>query len=313
MKNSYSFVCQSGLIEIQSIILAASLRNHTKNAEIIAAYPEQFGELHPITKTVFNNLNVKIILFKNNFNPLYAVGNKMFAYNYDTDCDYKIFLDSDVICLKDIEDDFNFNDGFFISSPKYDIITNKEWKDAFFICDVPYVYDFLMTRSALFCTKTSVNFSKTWLSVCEKIYYSNINLRKKRQIDQIGLTIASQKLKNIKIEDWFNNNILRCPTDVYLFDDEKNIKKYSIPKFFVLQKGWLYLKKQNQDQYGSKNPNSLVFYSEIRSEIYSILSKYPIIDRHPMWDSLHKLYFSSERVDENWLNMMLLGIEGSFK
>jgi hypothetical protein len=317
MNFTFIFVCQRGLLEAQSLLLAMSLRKHlSAEYELVAAIPEQFGKLHPITYGLLDALKVRRVQIRNTFNPIYPVGNKLFAVNIAAASDYRVFLDSDLLCVKEFDCRLlQRHDGFFFKTGRYDVISHKEWTNIHKLFNKTISTDFKHIRSPFVVFKSGMNFEKQWLFNAQKIYKAvhkgKFTLRRVRQIDQISLAITIQQFHNLKIYPR-NNPLFASPSEVYRFE-EGELQTKDFPIFLVLQKGWLHYEHQGHPKVKSSNPNSLAYYDEIRSLIYQLVSQYPKIDRIPSWKILHDLYLSQTKLPDATMQNYLRGVEGDQK
>ena len=102
---AFVFVCQSGELEIKALLLAASLRRNLRcEYELIAAVPTPasiWGELAPQTRALLEQLGVRIEAIVNPLAADYPIGNKLACLAVPTDADKIVFLDSDILCLRD--------------------------------------------------------------------------------------------------------------------------------------------------------------------------------------------------------------------
>ena len=139
---SIVFVSQAGIIELESLFLAVSLRRFLKdNVEIIAATPSKEA-LCPKTIELFDNLSVEIREFHN---PLtdYAVAirrdllmtNKIFAIDLISESNDVVFIDSDTIALKELSFDIGQYDSI---SPRVGFpgghLKGASWEEAAKAC-----------------------------------------------------------------------------------------------------------------------------------------------------------------------------------
>lgn len=314
MKYAFIFVCQSGLLEIQSILLAASLKRFVElDHTLIAAVPLQFGDLHPITYKILDSIGVQVTHIINDFDPLYAVGNKLFAANVLFDCDKKVFLDSDLICMKPFSGQGLVGNGTFISTSRFDIISHREWRNVHAMFNLNIKPYFQHVRSPFVCFSNHIGFAEKWLTNCREVLSDKITIRRKRQADQISLAITVQQYDDMHVLDWQGNQLLQSPSEVFNFDRYGKLIESQMPYFLVLQKGWLYYSRQGHPVLVASNPNSLAYYDSVRSLIYSLISEHPLMDRHPSWIDLHKLYFAHEPMKTGDLGVILRGVEGVFK
>jgi hypothetical protein len=104
-RHAFVFVCQAGELEIKALLLAASLKRYLRCAhELIAAVPtpaSTWGELTPETRELLQQLGVRIEPIVNPIDPDYKIGNKLACLDVPTRADRIVFLDSDILCLRD--------------------------------------------------------------------------------------------------------------------------------------------------------------------------------------------------------------------
>ena len=102
---AFVFVCQSGELEIKALLLAASLRRHLRcDYELIAAVPTPasiWGEPAAETRALLVHLGVRIEPIVNPLAADYPIGNKLACLSVPTRADKIVFLDSDILCLRD--------------------------------------------------------------------------------------------------------------------------------------------------------------------------------------------------------------------
>ena len=118
-KYAFVFVCQKGNIEIESLFLAASLKQFLKcDHELIAAIPhptEIFDKPSKITLNLLKKMGVRIVDIYNdiapvkNFKKRHLVANKYPCLKIPTDADKLVFLDSDIILYEDFLDDQRYS------------------------------------------------------------------------------------------------------------------------------------------------------------------------------------------------------------
>lgn len=100
MLERISFVCQSGVIEAQAVLLAASLRLHMPTVTLLAAHPWRHGVLKQSTVTALRDLDVDIVPIENPLDATYPIGHKLAAAGLLTGGGLGMFLDSDVIAMQ---------------------------------------------------------------------------------------------------------------------------------------------------------------------------------------------------------------------
>ena len=97
-------VCQQGDLEIQSLLLMASLKYYAKvQYELAVAVPQPesvWGAPDKHTVRQLREWGVKIFPVQNPFGESYPIGNKLACLNIDVNVDRVIFLDSDMLCIR---------------------------------------------------------------------------------------------------------------------------------------------------------------------------------------------------------------------
>lgn len=109
MKYCFIFVCQQGSLELESMLLAASLKRYLRcDYECVAAIPQpatQWGTVSEDTLVFMHDLGVRTVPITNRINENYPVGNKVACLGIDTPADKLIFLDSDILCGQEFSPD----------------------------------------------------------------------------------------------------------------------------------------------------------------------------------------------------------------
>ena len=107
MKYCFVFVCQQGELEIKSMLLAASLKENLRcNYELIAAIPQpesRWGKISENTEKLIKKLGIRKVEIENQIDLNYPIGNKVSCFGIESGADKIIFLDSDILCVR------NFN------------------------------------------------------------------------------------------------------------------------------------------------------------------------------------------------------------
>jgi hypothetical protein len=116
MRTTIAFVCQCGPIELQSVLLAASLRQHVRgDHELVACLPgphTDWGEPAAATLRCLDALGVRTAATANPIGADYPIGNKVGAAAIATTADRVLLLDSDILCLRELDLDRCFGGGF---------------------------------------------------------------------------------------------------------------------------------------------------------------------------------------------------------
>ena len=94
------FVCQSGELEIQAVLLAASLRLHfPPDTELIAAHPSLLGPFRSEVEKAFDALDVITLPIRNPLREDCAVGHKLAAMMLLGGPDTGMFLDTGTLAM----------------------------------------------------------------------------------------------------------------------------------------------------------------------------------------------------------------------
>ncbi len=105
----FVFVCQAGELEIKALLLAASLRRFLRlEHELIAAVPtpaSTWGELSTETLATLDRLGVRIKPVVNPVGPQYGIGNKLACLELVDEGGRGVFLDSDILLLRELGHD----------------------------------------------------------------------------------------------------------------------------------------------------------------------------------------------------------------
>ena len=107
MKYCFVFICQKGHLEIESVLLAASLKRNLKcEYELIAAIPtfdDKLEKPEEFTINILHDLGVRTVYFTNNLlakypiKVAYLMTNKFYCLTITNDANKLIFLDSDIL------------------------------------------------------------------------------------------------------------------------------------------------------------------------------------------------------------------------
>ncbi len=116
MKYCFVFVCQQGELETKSMLLAASLRRFLRcEHELVAALPQpeaHWGKPAAATLDLLESLGARRVQITNPIGPDYPIGNKLACLNIETAADKIVFLDSDMLCLREFHHTRRFERGF---------------------------------------------------------------------------------------------------------------------------------------------------------------------------------------------------------
>ncbi len=144
MKFCFVFVCQRGELEIKAQLLASSLNRFLRcDHELVAALPQPesaWGVPSPATLSFLGGLGVRLAPIVNPIGPEYPIGNKLACLSIDTDAEKIVFLDSDMLCLREFPGDDRF--GKFEANLKPADLASfgadfHGWVQAYRACDSP--------------------------------------------------------------------------------------------------------------------------------------------------------------------------------
>ncbi len=334
MKYTAVFVCQAGFIEMQSLFLAASLRESLQgDFKIIAAVPKNFGNIDNVTKEFFKTINVDIIEFHNEFNPAYPLGNKIYAVNL-TQTEFTLFIDSDSVCVKSFNpSSFPECEVFCCTEDPFLSYSIEEWENfqKLLHVEVPMHTLKQSMNTPLLWIKASTEIAKNWMlfakTIHKAVYYENFSMRRKRKIDNIAFTMANYATQtNCCVSDpltwngdpqWWSYSRCTChdwekmihvkervfnpymclPDHVFYYDDNV-LKSLGLPYFLNLANGSGYCEVHQGKTNIKRRQVGLSHYPFVRSFLYSILSKYPIIDQHPQFNNYIQRYIQNN--DTAW-------------
>ena len=213
MKLDVVFVCQSGDLEAQAALLAASVRNHCGDQaylHVIEPIPEEeYGAISPATRRFLNDLGAKWYQFPNPISDEYKVFNKLNAFNIQPQGDRILFLDSDIIVRRSLEGlqsylkyPFAAKCGFqqaFSADP-------EDWKPIYKLFDLPvpamrwpasdsHEWGPPYFSAAVILVDPALDFSKCLIDTCLTIHQNADALKlKKLGTAQIGLSVAPYRL-----------------------------------------------------------------------------------------------------------------------
>jgi hypothetical protein len=207
VKYSFIFISQSGELEIKSILLAASLyRNLSCKYEMIVAFPtpeERWGKLKEETVTFLRKIGAELVPIVNQIDEDYPIGNKVSCLQLDVTGDIKIFLDSDILCLRPFEPPPEFNARFSAKPADLNTFTDQLeiWKKVYDSVGVQMPQDRIQAsvsketmppyfNAGFIAVHSNVELGHTWLDFCRRID-SNPSIPNKRPwLDQIALPVA---------------------------------------------------------------------------------------------------------------------------
>ncbi len=209
-KYCFCFVAQAGIIEIQALLLATSLRLYANcSYHLLAGVPQ--GELQEGTKEIFKELQVIIIPIANPIKG-YPIGNKFNIFTkvvQSVQAHYYVYLDSDILC----QSSFDGIEGIELydislrlaGRPQY-YKNAKDWQILYELFDLPTPGKTCLSvrtkermlpyfNAGFIALNNSKRFPGVWLDTAQYLL-DRVDLRKNALhfLDQIALPIAIQRL-----------------------------------------------------------------------------------------------------------------------
>src|ERR1700722_7459340 len=197
------FVCQLGLLEAKSAVLAASLRRFARlDHELIAAIPDT-GQPAARTLAFLNKLGIRTVSVANKIDPAYPIANKLLCLSIQTNADKLIFLDSDMILMRPWEDDGRFAIPFNARPAATPSFTENQsdWDAVYAACGARPLLGKIRTtytgemispyfNSGFVAVPANIKFGDVWLDCCRKIDAIAGLPNKRPHLDQIALSPA---------------------------------------------------------------------------------------------------------------------------
>jgi len=209
MKYCFVFICQSGELEIKSMLLAASLKRYLRcEYELVAAIPQpttRWGSLSQNTLNLMQTLGVRSAQIINRIDENYPIGNKVSCLGVETSASQIVFLDSDILCLRTFSPLF---DAPFQAKPA-DLSTftpeNNQWQPVYDLFQLPLPTERVISSTSgqlmlpyfnagVIAVQNGLGFAQVWEACCQKIDAAASISNKRPWLDQIALPIAVNQL-----------------------------------------------------------------------------------------------------------------------
>jgi hypothetical protein len=210
-KFAFILVCQGGELEAKSALLAASLRRHLRcQYDLIAAIAAKSPASAPpraITISLLRQLGARIVEIAPPFDPGYPIGNKIECLRIRTDADKLVFLDSDMLLLRDFDDEPRFAVPFNSRPASCATFTGSDdlWREIYRACGAPppafrvrttysgeYIFPYF--NAGFVAVPGQSNFGDVWLDCCRIIDALPGIPDKRPYLDQIAIGVAAAKL-----------------------------------------------------------------------------------------------------------------------
>jgi hypothetical protein len=208
---AFVFVCQAGEIEAKALLLAASLKNALHcQYELIAAVPSPasiWGELSSDTRRQLDEFGVRIVPIENPIDPDYKIGNKLACIDMPTRAEKIVFLDSDILCLRDFGDPACLHVPF--AAKPADLRTfaaaTEAWVPLYAAAGVALPRLHLPTtvsgefglpyfNSGVIFVDAGIGFGRNWIDCANAIRVTPEMREQRHWLDQVSLPIAVHRL-----------------------------------------------------------------------------------------------------------------------
>ncbi len=247
---AFIFVCQQGPIEIQVLLLAASLKDNLRcEYELIAAVPtpcEICGKPKNATLDALRELGVRIEYIRNSKKPESpgdAFMNKFFCFKIQTSMEKLIFMDSDMLCLREFLGE-SLPDVDFCAGPAYRI-PKRVIKTYEVLCGLKgnkqdIVKNIFYFQSSFMVIKTC--YAKEFSNIWQKLFSQITNTKSLSHIlylrEQILSGVAVKKLgiSHALVDESYNYPISRKAIN---YSKLPFFCHYHKPKYFLLEPGLL--------------------------------------------------------------------------
>jgi len=217
MKYCFIFVCQQGELEIKSMLLAASLKRYLRcEYKLVAAIPQpvsRWGTISDDTQALMQTLRIRSVPITNNIDENYPIGNKVACLGIETSADKIVFLDSDILCLREFSPQF---EAPFNAKPT-DLATFTDWQPVYDLFQLPLPdWRMISTTSGdlmlpyfnagVIAIQNGLGFGQLWEDCCRKIDAAASITNKRPWLDQIALpiTVSLLNLKHNCLDERFN-------------------------------------------------------------------------------------------------------------
>jgi len=242
-KFAFVFICQSGELEIKALLLATSLKRHLKcDYELIAVIPEPeeiMGRPQDLTIQVLKSMGVRVTKICNEMikgssrTKEYFNANRMYCFRIPVSADKFIFLDSDLLCQKDVFNDprfvIPFNASFvgMSGSIHYQGLWGKFYKAVGTEIPFPRIRKIVKEgnkeiiyyvppafRGCFVSIKASLasSLADCWFECFKKLEDEKLVKNYHYHIGQVALTLAVHKLKIPYeiLDPWLNDHFIHC-------------------------------------------------------------------------------------------------------
>jgi hypothetical protein len=209
---AFIFVCQQGPLEVQAVLLAASLRLHLRcEHELIACVPgprDVWGAPSAATLDLLHEMGARIAPITNPFGPGHAHANKIACLTTPTSADKIVFLDTDMLLLKEFHDEPRFEAALNLKPADFQMFdaSDELWRCAYAAAETPMPSARLSTtvsnelglpyfNSGFVAINSGVPLADAWIDCARRLNGEEKLPKPDPWSDQTSLAIAIQKLR----------------------------------------------------------------------------------------------------------------------
>lgn len=207
----FAFICQGGVLEAKSLLLAASIRYFTGDThELTAAIPgpaDLWPQPESATLAALESLNVRAERIENAVAPDFPYGNKMQCLSLPMRCSVQAYIDSDILMMRDFGQDALPTRPVCAVPASFGIADESEWERFYaeFQLDLPVRrLSALISRQStppyfnggLIAVRGMPALAESWAECCRRLRaLPGIRAEiRERFLDQVALPIAAARL-----------------------------------------------------------------------------------------------------------------------
>ena len=207
----FVFICQGGLLEAKSLLLAASIRYFTGDAhELTAAIPgpaDHWPQPSSATLAALESLNVRAEMVENTVAPDFPYGNKMQCLSLPMCCSVQAYIDSDILMMRDFGQDALPTHPICAVPASFGVADESEWQRFYaeFDLDLPVRrLSALISQQSmppyfnggLIAVRGMPALAQSWAECCRRLRaMPGISAEiRDRFVDQVALPIAAARL-----------------------------------------------------------------------------------------------------------------------
>lgn len=211
LRYCFVFVCQQGELELKSLLLAASLKHHLRcDFELVAALPTPdavWGRPSAATLDLLAELGVRLVPIENPIGVDYPIGNKLACLSIETSADKIVFLDSDILCLREFRHEARFDRPFNAKPADYATFTADpvQWQRCYAAMGLSLPPDRMTAtvsgqlmppyfNAGVIAVHRTAGLGEAWIQAARAIDTDEGVINKRPWLDQIALPVALAKL-----------------------------------------------------------------------------------------------------------------------